>query len=141
MHILVIAIIVLIVFGVPLYVMGKTFLGLGTYGVFAGVSRAFRGVATTKYTGKMIQVKGGRNLNGRLIKYLTVKKDTEYIIKCDVVNEAGEVKIKLTDRHNNILIETEESVVNGVHYRANENGKIAVWMDFDRFNGEVFCNL
>ena len=140
---IIIPLIVILAFGIPLYIMGATFFGLGKYSpIFNGGKKTyFRGVANTKYKKDKIEIKEAKNLNGELRKTLKVKALENYKINCNITKEKGDVLVKFSDRDNNLLGKGNETIKDGINYSCDKNGRIIVEMNFDKFQGQVIVEL
>lgn len=119
------------------FVLYRTYFALGTFGVFSGGKTRFSGVADATCNKDKVMYENCRNLNGTTIKTLRIHKDTSYTINCDVKSDKGNVKIKLKDGKNNIIMEETNS--SSIKYESNENQKIFVCLEFDKFYGDIKC--
>ena len=143
MNYIVISLMVILSFGVILYVMINTFLGLGKYSpLFNGGSKTyFRGVGDVKCIGNRIRIIRAKNLNGILKRKFTVKAHENYKLNCNVTKEKGDILIKFSDGNNNLLGQSTETIENGIIYSCEKKSKITIEIEFEKFQGELLVEM
>ncbi|MGG7176305.1 hypothetical protein ACQPU1_01840 [Clostridium paraputrificum] len=127
--------------GFILWIMTKTFYSIGNYGVLTGGKYPFSGVASIKYKLEKIEIKEASNLNGKIIRSLKVGKDNNYIIKLDINNEKGSIIVTFKDENNNVIGSSSDTILEGLPFRSGNNKKLHVDIEFDKFYGEVNCEI
>lgn len=127
--------------GLILYIVGITAYSIGNIGFFAGGKHKFSGVATTKYKSNLIEIKETRNLNGSTLKTLKVNKMREYNILCDIQSIKGNGNVKIKDGSGNVVVDTNESIIGGKAFSSEKGGRLFVYMEFEKFNGDVAIRL
>lgn len=131
----------IVVLLIIIWIISTTYYSIGNFGFFNGGKAKFSGIADSKFKSNEVSLKNCKNLNGSTRIILKVKKGNKYNITCNVKAEKGNAILTLKDTNNNSIATCVNEDIKEFEYESNYNDIIFVYIEIDKFYGEITCKI